>query len=57
MIRFKHTIQLTAIIMLFPSILWAQPSGKEILDRIDALLFALPVGWLFLIFIFRVSVP
>jgi outer membrane lipoprotein-sorting protein len=36
MIRFKHTIQLTAIILLLSSALWAQPSGEEILDRIDA---------------------
>lgn len=36
MIHFKHTIQLTAIILLFSSALWAQPSGEEILDRIDA---------------------
>jgi len=36
MIPYKHTIQLTAVILLFSSVLWAQPSGKEILDRIDA---------------------
>lgn len=36
MIRFKHTIQITALCLLSYSTLWAQPSGKEILDRIDA---------------------
>ena len=36
MIRFKHTIQIVVLLLLTNSILWAQPSGQEILDRIDA---------------------
>ena len=36
MIHIKRNIQITALIALFTSSLWAQPSGKEILDRIDA---------------------
>ncbi len=34
--RFKHIVQLTGIISLITATLWAQPSGKEILDKIDA---------------------
>jgi outer membrane lipoprotein-sorting protein len=34
--RYKHLIQVTGILSLFISSLCAQPSGKEILDRIDA---------------------
>jgi outer membrane lipoprotein-sorting protein len=36
MIHIKYKIQITAIMLLFTSALMAQPSGKEILDRIDA---------------------
>jgi len=36
MIQFKYIIQISAIMLLFTSALWAQPSGNEILDRIDA---------------------
>ena len=36
MIHLKYRIQIIAIILLFTSALMAQPSGKEILDRIDA---------------------
>lgn len=36
MIHLKYKIQITAIMLLFTSSLMAQPSGKEILDRIDA---------------------
>jgi outer membrane lipoprotein-sorting protein len=36
MTRFKHIINVTAIISLITGTLWAQPSGKEILDKIDA---------------------
>jgi len=32
----KYIIHIIPILLLFPNILWAQPSGKEILDRIDA---------------------
>ncbi len=36
MIHFKHTIQISALIFLTTGSLWAQPSGREILDKIDA---------------------
>jgi len=36
MTRYKHLIQVTGILVLSISSLCAQPSGKEILDRIDA---------------------
>ena len=36
MIHFKHTIQISALIFLTTWSLWAQPSGREILDKIDA---------------------
>ncbi|TFH25742.1 MAG: outer membrane lipoprotein-sorting protein, partial [Bacteroidia bacterium] len=36
MIRVKHIAQVTTITLLISGTLWAQPSGKEILDRIDA---------------------
>ena len=36
MTRYKHLIQVTGILALSISSLCAQPSGKEILDRIDA---------------------
>jgi len=36
MIRFKYTIKVIALFSLISGTLWAQPSGKEILDRIDA---------------------
>ena len=34
--RFKHMAQVAGIILLISGTLWAQPSGKEILDLIDA---------------------
>ena len=34
--RFKFIIKVTVILSLITGSLWAQPSGKEILDRIDA---------------------
>lgn len=34
--RFKHIIQITAIFVVISGTLWAQPTGKEILDKIDA---------------------
>jgi outer membrane lipoprotein-sorting protein len=34
--HYNYKIQVSAIILLFSSSLWAQPSGKEILDLIDA---------------------
>lgn len=36
MTLFKHIVQLTLLISLITGTLWAQPSGEEILDRIDA---------------------
>ena len=36
MIRFKYIIQVTAIMTIISGSLWAQPTGKEILDMIDA---------------------
>ena len=36
MTNIKYIFQITALIFISGSILWAQPSGKEILDRIDA---------------------
>ena len=36
MIHIKYIFQITCIILFSTSALWAQPSGKEILDRIDA---------------------
>ena len=36
MIRIKYIFHLVSIILLSGSVLWAQPSGEEILDRIDA---------------------
>jgi outer membrane lipoprotein-sorting protein len=36
MTRSKHIIKVTFVIFLISGTLWAQPSGKEILDRIDA---------------------
>lgn len=36
MIHYKHIVQLTIIISFITGTLWAQPSGKEILDKIDA---------------------
>jgi len=36
MTRFKYIIQIAAICLLISSTLWAQPTGKEILDKIDA---------------------
>ena len=36
MIQIKYRIQITALMLLFSSALWAQPSGKEILDKIDS---------------------
>jgi len=36
MIRTNFYIQIAAITLLFTSSLWAQPTGSEILDRIDA---------------------
>jgi len=36
MIHSKHTIKIIVLLILFSSYLWAQPTGKEILDRIDA---------------------
>jgi outer membrane lipoprotein-sorting protein len=35
MIPFKHTIKVIALFSLITGNLWAQPSGKEILDKID----------------------
>jgi len=35
MIPFKHTMKVIALFSLITGNLWAQPSGKEILDRID----------------------
>ena len=34
--RFKYIIKVTTILSLISGSLWAQPTGKEILDRIDA---------------------
>jgi len=36
MIQIKHTVQIISLMLLFTGALWAQPSGKEILDKIDA---------------------
>ena len=36
MIRIKYTVQITALMLIFTGVLWAQPSGTEILDKIDA---------------------
>jgi len=36
MIQIKHKVQITALMLLITGTLWAQPSGDEILDRIDA---------------------
>jgi outer membrane lipoprotein-sorting protein len=36
MTRFKYIVQVCAIILFISGTLWAQPSGKEILNRIDA---------------------
>ena len=36
MIQIKYTVQITTLMLLFSSALWAQPPGKEILDKIDA---------------------
>lgn len=36
MIRIKHIVQVSTIILFISGTLWAQPSGKEIMDRIDA---------------------
>ncbi len=36
MIQIKYKIQITALMLLITGTLWAQPSGDEILDRIDA---------------------
>ena len=36
MTRVKHIAQVASIMLLISGALWAQPSGKEILDRIDA---------------------
>ena len=36
MIQIKHKVQIITLITLITSTLWAQPSGKEILDKIDA---------------------
>ena len=36
MIQIKHKVQIIALISLITGTLWAQPSGKEILDKIDA---------------------
>jgi len=35
MIQIKYTVQITTLMLLFSSALWAQPPGKEILDKID----------------------
>jgi len=36
MIQIKHKVQIIALMLLITGTLWAQPSGDEILDRIDA---------------------
>ena len=36
MIQIKHNIQIISMMLLITGTLWAQPSGKEILDKIDA---------------------
>ena len=36
MIQIKQNIQLITLMLLITGTLWAQPSGTEILDRIDA---------------------
>ncbi len=36
MIQIKYKVQITALMLLITGTLWAQPSGDEILDRIDA---------------------
>lgn len=36
MTHYKHIVQVAIIMLLISGTLWAQPSGKEILDRIDA---------------------
>jgi len=36
MTRIKHIVQLAVVMSLVTGTLWAQPSGKEILDQIDA---------------------
>ena len=36
MIRFRYIIQVTAIMIFISGTLWAQPTGKELLDMIDA---------------------
>ena len=36
MMHIKHKVQITALMLLITGTLWAQPSGDEILDRIDA---------------------
>jgi len=36
MIQIKHKIQIITLMLLITGTLWAQPTGKEILDKIDA---------------------
>ena len=36
MIQIKHKVQIVTLMMLITGTLWAQPSGEEILDKIDA---------------------
>jgi len=36
MIQIKHKVQIITLMLLITGALWAQPTGKEILDKIDA---------------------
>ncbi len=36
MIQIKHKVQIITLMLLITGTLWAQPTGKEILDKIDA---------------------